>query len=57
MIRRQEVPAEHLIGQRQEALEYAGHLSVEVFSAVELLQHLHGHHEDLAQAVLLWGRR
>ncbi|TNN44343.1 hypothetical protein EYF80_045465 [Liparis tanakae] len=53
MIGRQEVPAEHLIGQRQVALEDRRHLGVEVLPAAELLQHLHGQHEDLTQAVLL----
>lgn len=49
----QEVPAEDLIGQCEVALENGRHLSVEVFPAAELLQHLHGQHEDLTQAVLL----
>lgn len=52
---RQEVPAEDLIGQCEVALENRRHLSVEVFSAAELLQHLHGQHEDLVEAVLLGG--
>lgn len=56
MIWRQEVPAEDLVGQSQVALEDRGHLSVEVFSAAELLQHLHRQHEDLTQALLLQGR-
>lgn len=55
MIGRQEVPAQDLVGQSQVALEDRGHLGVEVFSAAELLQHLHGHHEDLVEAVLLEG--
>lgn len=53
MIGRQEVPAEDLIGQGQVSLEHRGHLSVEVLSATELLQHLHGQYEDLTQVVLL----
>lgn len=53
IIGRQEVPAEDVIGQSQVALEDRRHLGIEVFSAAELLQHLHGHHEDLAEAVLL----
>lgn len=52
---RQEVPAEDLVGQCQVALENRRHLSVEVFPAAELLQHLHGQHEDLVEAVLLGG--
>lgn len=42
MIGWQEVPAEDLVGQSQVALEDRRHLGVEVFSAAELLQHLHG---------------
>lgn len=57
MIWRQEVPAENLVCQSQVALEDRRHLGVEVFSAAELLQHLHCQHEDLAQAVLLEVRR
>lgn len=53
MIGRQEVPAEDLIGQGQVSLEHRGHLSVEVLSATELLQHLHGQHEDLMKVILL----
>lgn len=53
MIRWQEVPAEDLVGQSQVALEDRGHLGVEVFSPAELLQNLHGQHEDLTQAFLL----
>lgn len=53
MIGWQEVPAEDLVGQSQVALEDRRHLGVEVLSAAELLQHLHGQHEDLTQAVLL----
>lgn len=53
MIGWQKVPAEDLIGQSQVALEDGGHLGVEVLPAAELLQHLHGQHEDLAQAVFL----
>lgn len=57
MIGGQEVPAEDLIGQSQVALKDTGHVSTEVFTPSELLQHLHGHHEDLTQAVLLeWTR-
>lgn len=57
MIWRQEVPAENLVCQSQVALEDRRHLSIEVFSAAELLQHLHRQHEDLAQAVLLEVKR
>lgn len=53
MVRWQEVPAEDLVGQSQVALEDRGHLRIEVFSAAELLQNLHGQHEDLTQALLL----
>ena len=53
MIRWQEVPAEDLVGQSQVALEDRRHLGVEVFSAAELLQNLHGQHKDLTQALLL----
>lgn len=53
IIGRQEVPAEDLVGQSQVALEDTRHLGVEVFSAAELLQYLHGQHEDLTQAFLL----
>lgn len=49
----QEVPAEDLVGQSEVALEDGWHLGVKVFSAAELLQHLHGQHEDLTQAILL----
>lgn len=49
----QEVPAEDLVGQSEVALEDGWHLGIEVFSAAELLQHLHGQHEDLTQTVLL----
>jgi len=38
MIGRQEVPAQHLIGQSQVALEDGGHLGVE--GSAEVLQHL-----------------
>lgn len=57
IVRGQEVPAEDLVGQCEVALENGRHLSVEVFPAAELLQHLHGQHEDLTQAVLLAGTR
>lgn len=57
MIGRQEVPAEHLVGQSQVALEDWRHLGVEVFPPAELLQHLHGQHEDLTQALLLENER
>jgi len=55
MIGRQEVPAEHLIGQRQVSLEDGGHLGAEVLLTTELLQNLHSQHEDLLQVVLLGG--
>lgn len=53
MIGRQEVPAEHLIGQGQVALKDARHLSADVLAPAELLQDLHGHCEDLTKTVLL----
>lgn len=53
MIGWQEVPAEDLVGQSQVTLEDRRHLGTEIFSAAELLQHLHGQHEDLTQALLL----
>ena len=53
MIGREEVPAEHLIGQGQVALEHKGHLGVEVLPAAELLENLHGQHEDLPEVLLL----
>lgn len=55
MIGWQEVPAKDLIGQSQVALEDRGHLGVEVLPAAELLQHLHGQHEDLAEILFLRG--
>lgn len=57
MIGRQKVPAEDLVGQSQVALEDARHLGAEVLSSAELLQHLHGQHEDLTQAFLLEVRK
>lgn len=56
MIGGQEVPAEDLVGQSQVPLKDTGHLSAEVFTPTELLQHLYGHHEDLMEAILLEGR-
>lgn len=56
MIGRQKVPAEHLIGQGQVSLEDGGHLGAEVFLTTELLQNLHGQHEDLLQVLFLTGR-
>lgn len=53
MIGREEVPAEYLIGQCKVTLEHRGHLSVEVFPSTELLQDLHGEHEDLSEILLL----
>ena len=53
MIGRQEVPAEHLVGQGQVFLEDGGHLCAEVVLSTELLQNLHGQHEDLLQVLFL----
>lgn len=42
-----------MISQSQVTLEDWWHLGVQVFPARELLQHLHGQHKDLPQALLL----
>lgn len=53
MIWWQEVPAKDMISQSQVSLEDRRHLGIQVFPACELLQHLHGQHKDLPQALLL----
>lgn len=55
MVGWKKVPAKHLVGQGQVALEDRGHLGIEVLSAAELLKHFHGDHEYLLQAVFLEG--